>query len=155
MERLEQKEEKSAAGEVINLAVEAARAEASGFRSFGLQVIELNVIEVARLPAFELRANLVDGVPAAIENEAVDVAEALQADDFRRSGRVIRRHFHRTPFAGGIFAIQAGDYAELRIGVHFANEAFEIIGGQFEVAIHFHDVVVRNVADRLIAGREG
>src|ERR1700684_166289 len=100
MQRLEEKEEKSAASEVINFAVKAAGAETARFRAFRLEVIELNVVEVPRLPAFELRANFVDRVPAAIENEAVDVAEALQANNFRRAGRVIRGHFHRAPFAG-------------------------------------------------------
>src|SRR5580693_10205175 len=108
MQRLEEKEEKSPAREVINLAVKTARAEAAGLRSFRLQVIELNVIEVTRLPAFELRTNLVDRVPPAIEHEPVDVAEALQTDDFRRASRVIGRHLHRAPFAGRILAIQAG-----------------------------------------------
>src|SRR5580704_7551195 len=102
MQRLEEKKEKSAAREVINLAVKTARAEAAGLRSFRLQVIELNVIEVTRLPAFELRTNLVDRVPAAIEHESVDVAKALQTNHFRRARRVIRRHLHRAPFAGGV-----------------------------------------------------
>src|SRR5579872_3652545 len=121
MQRFEKKEKESAAREVINFAVKTARAEAAGFRSFGLQVIELNVVEVARLPALELRANFVDRVPPAIEHESVDVAEALQADHFRRAGRMIGRHLHRAPFAGRVLAIQARDDTEFRISVHLAN----------------------------------
>src|ERR1700722_15713030 len=98
MQNLKKKEQQSATSQVINLAMEAVHPRRSHRRPFALQMPELHIREMPCLPSMHLRLDLIDGVPAPILDESINLVKALLPDDFRCPRRMIIRHLHREPF---------------------------------------------------------